>query len=84
MRSLELLECTLCTHSWCSLALLSLTCFLKTTMYELGTSLACVDDRIGAASLWMVPTCSMGDAAASTGMNVKAYLMMAVGSHSED
>jgi hypothetical protein len=60
------------------LAWLSLTCFLKTTMYELGTSLDCVDDRIGAASLWMVPTCSMGEAAASAGRRDKAvYLMMA-------
>jgi hypothetical protein len=53
-------------------------------MYELGTSLDCVDDRIGAASLWMVPTCIMGDAAASAGSSEKVeYLMMVVYSLSE-
>tara|TARA_R110002003_G_scaffold124_14_gene11309 strand:+ start:3889 stop:4053 length:165 start_codon:yes stop_codon:yes gene_type:complete len=53
-------------------------------MYEFGTSLDCFDDRMGAASLWMVPTCSMGDAAASAGSRDKAeYLMMAGVSHSE-
>ena len=43
------------------------TCFLNTTIYELGISFAFTDERMGAASLWMVPTLSTGDADTRSG-----------------
>ena len=43
----------------------------------MGTSLAEVDDRTGAASLWMVSVEKVGDAAAKAGSaKTRLYLMM--------
>lgn len=48
-----------------------MTCFLKTIIYESGIAVAWVDERMGAASLWMV-SMRTGDADASKGSNDKA------------
>ena len=45
--------------------------FLKTTRYESGTGLELVEERMGAASLWMLST-KTGEAEANSGTNEAA------------
>lgn len=56
----------------------SSTWSLKTTIYESGTASAFTDDRIGAASLWMVSVLNVGadDAKAAREMAITAERMM--------
>ncbi len=49
---------------WCDETEASLTCFLNLMMYELGTTSALDDERMGAESPWMVSKETFGAAAA--------------------